>query len=111
MNTTTATEVEYLKDIKFRNAVKKATRFRVSGKTKTDRGSFVIRAFHSGDNNDRFTITYYYGGFGGDRADVINLKKELEFQRDLFMAGFEGEYVEEHVRGEIEKVFVWKKAA
>ena len=111
MNTTTTTEVEYLKDIKFRNAVKKATRFRVSGKNITDRGSFVIRAFRSGDDNHRFTITYYYGGFGGDRADVLNLQKELEFQRELFMAGFEGEYVEEYVRGEIEKVFVWKKAA
>lgn len=109
MNTTT--ETEYLKDIKFRNAVKKATRFRVSGKNKTDRGSFVIRDFRSDDNNHRFTISYYYGGFGGDRAEVHNLQRELEFQRDLFMAGFEGEYVEEYVRGEIEKVFVWKKAA
>ena len=113
MNTTTATEVEYLKDIKFRNAVKKATRFRVGSKNGYERGAFHISPLEMfDDNNHQFKISYFHGGFDGDRITIINLEKELEFQRELFMAGFEGEYVEERVAGgKTETVFVWKKAA
>ena len=110
---TTITEVEYLKDIKFRNAVKKATRYSVGSKNGYERMAFHISPLEMfDDNNYQFKISYYHGGFSSDRGTIDGLEKELELQRELFMAGFEGEYVEERVaNGKTETVFVWKKVA
>lgn len=109
MNTTTATE--YLTDIKFRNAVKKALKgFRVLGKNDVS-GRYTVRVQTATYNDDTlFTITYRGGdaGFNGDKVVIAALEKKLQMERQLVMAGFEMSPATDHWG---EPTVAWRKAA
>jgi hypothetical protein len=86
MNTTTATE--YLTDIKFRNAVKKALKgFTVLGKNEVSR-RYTVRVQTATYKDD---ITYLITYRGGDRIgnEQPYLQKRSEMENQLAAAGFE----------------------
>lgn len=116
MNTENNT-TEYLTDIKFRNAVKKATKLSVRGKN--DSGYRFSVNIDKADTVDRdlrdttFRVRYY----GGDRANVNGMAEVMDrnvrLVQDLAMAGFEIVEVECHrtFSRDTELVRVYRKRA
>ena len=110
MNTTTATEIEYLTDIKFRNAVKRSlTGFRVLGKN--DYGRFSVSIDGIYEDETLFKVNYNHGDF--NKTAEENLKGQLRLERQLTLAGFE--MVEREMTRnwsqETETYYLWRKAA
>ncbi len=82
---------EYLTDIKFRNAVKKATKLSVAGKNSYDRHAVHIdQSSIVGKDDTLFNVEYYSGRFS-DSAETVRIdgEKRVRLVQDLMMAGFE----------------------
>jgi hypothetical protein len=82
----TTTEVGYLTDIKFRNAVKRAlTGFRVLGKN--DYGRFAV--YIDGVFRDETLFEIRYAGGDWTPNHEKQLENQLRLERQLTLAGFE----------------------
>jgi hypothetical protein len=117
MNTENTT-TEYLTDIKFRNAVKKATKLNVFGKNEVGNRYGVnisrVGIYKQYDNETVFTVTYW-GGYRvaneNSMRDVMD--KNVRLVQDMMIAGFECvdvEVMNTYTRN-IEIVRAYRKAA
>jgi len=110
MNTTTETQVEYLTDIKFRNAVKRSlTGFRVLGKNDYARFSVTIDGIY--EDETLFKVNYNHGQ--RSKTAEGQLEGQLRLERQLTLAGFEMVKFEttRNWSNEKETCYLWKKAA
>lgn len=117
MNTETNT-TEYLTEIKFRNAVKKATKLNVFGKNETGNRYGVtiskVGIYKDFENETVFKISYI-GGYRVANENSMNdvMNKNIRLVQDLSIAGFE--IVEVEVMNtftrDIEIVRAYRKAA
>jgi hypothetical protein len=109
MNTTTVTEVEYLTDIKFRNAVKRTlSGFRVLGKH--DYGRFSVSIDGIYEDETLFKVNYHHGDF--NKTAEGKLEGQLRLERQLTLAGFEMVKREMTLSWskETETCYLWRKA-
>ena len=100
---------EYLTDIKFRNAVKRAVTGRVVGKNDYGVGTVIKQADTRDNDPTLFKVTYNY--FTSEYG-VTSLERQLNLERELTLAGFE--LVNTEVWGYFEKWhqgYVWRKEA
>ena len=104
---TTETTTTYLNDIKFRNAVKRATHFGVEGKNQYRR--YVVRIDHVRD--EWFTVRYMGGRTHSETAAWDTAGKQIALIHEMYEAGFEHSYVDVKLfNGESIKTSVWRKA-
>jgi hypothetical protein len=111
MTTTTETQVEYLTDIKFRNAVKRTTRFNVFGKNDYGRyGVYIDPVSRFDAANTLFEVRYTGGDF--QKNSEIQLRNQLLLERELTLGGFElVAYEKRESATEIVTAYAWKKVA
>lgn len=99
---------EYLKDIKFRNAVKRSIRQRVLGKTEYRRFAVRIKEVYGDDT----LFEIYYRGGDWAKTDENRLREQLDVERQLSVAGFELVERDEMETGQVVgKKYYWRKAA
>ncbi len=104
----TTTEVGYLTDIKFRNAVKRTlTGFRVLGKN--DYGRFAV--YIDGVYRDETLFEVRYVGGDWSKNAEAQLEKQLKLERQLTLAGFELVEFESTRFSEKRIAYGWRKRA
>lgn len=111
MTTTTETQVGYLTDIKFRNAVKRTlVGFRVMGKN--DHRSFAVYIDQVHYQDDTLFAIRYRGGDWAKNGEA-QLENQLRLERQLMLAGFELVESEKYdgFRGVKVPVMAWRKRA
>jgi hypothetical protein len=107
---------EYLTDIKFRNAVKRATALRVFNKSELGHrfGVSIERARVVGDDSQTYFTVNYYGGnkFNMNSMEQL-MKNNIRLVQDLAMAGFEIVQVSgmRQYSSEVETLRVYRKAS
>ena len=97
---------EYLTDIKFRNAVKRAVTGRVVGKNDYGRGVVIKQADTRDSDPTLFNIRYQYGDYSTE-----SLERQLKLERELTLAGFELLVAEVWEYPEWSERYVWRREA
>ncbi len=106
---------EYLTEIKFRNAVKKATKLRVFNKNEFNYcyGVTIAKALIVGvaDNETIFTVDWHGGSKWSPSGAVADYKLGLCLANDLLAAGFEPVAVSlRSTLGPVKSVIAFRKA-
>jgi hypothetical protein len=102
-----ATTTEYLSEIKFRNAVKRATSLKVRNKNSFEHYAITIDLFR----NEWFTVRFVGGGYIHPVSAQLQAEKQLMLTHHLYAAGFEHSYMEaRNYLGETVLESVWRKA-